>query len=183
MPRHKYLTTWSPLLAFFSVKLNFLKMALYGHFNAITSWEYSANMGPNKTRPLAVVAGSRNLAFAFFDMSVRTYSQFFIESSSPPAPAGWPLGGFNIWQPQWVGGGGSPKSRWKEQNQLICDIVTRGRGSTNPKMLRTYYIEASLLRKRRFREMEIVRRAAKKSSKDSQVISAVSGFKSKVLLL
>ena len=98
-------------------------MALYGHFNAITSWEYSANMGPNKTRPLAVVAGSRNLAFAFFDMSVRTYSQFFIESSSPPAPAGWPLGGFNIWQPQWVGGGGSPKSRWKEQGCMnyVCD--------------------------------------------------------------
>ena len=40
-----------------------------------------------------------------------------------------------------VGGGrGSPKSRRKEQNQLICDS-DKG-GSTNPKILRTAYIEA-----------------------------------------
>ena len=27
---------------------------------------------------------------------------------------------FHIWRPQWVGEGGSPKSRQKEQNRLIC---------------------------------------------------------------
>ena len=28
---------------------------------------------------------------------------------------------FHIWRPQWVGGWGSSKSRWKKQNKLICD--------------------------------------------------------------
>ena len=39
------------------------------------------------------------------------------------------------------GGGGSPKSRRKEQNQLICDSDKGGRGSKNPKMLRTSYMD------------------------------------------
>ena len=43
------------------------------------------------------------------------------------------LGGFHIWRPQWVGG--SPKSRRKEQNQLICDSDKGGRGS---KILRSH---------------------------------------------
>ena len=34
------------------------------------------------------------------------------------------------------GGRGSPKSRQKEQNQLICDS-DRGEGVKNPKFLRT----------------------------------------------
>ena len=36
--------------------------------------------------------------------------------------------GFHIWRPQWVGEGLSPKSRRKEQNQLICDSNNWGRG-------------------------------------------------------
>ena len=40
---------------------------------------------------------------------------------------------------QWAGGRVSPKSRQKEQNQLICDS---DRGSINPKILRTLYMEA-----------------------------------------
>ena len=41
-----------------------------------------------------------------------------------------------------VGGGrGSPKSRRKEQNQLICDSDKGGEGPKNPKILRTLYME------------------------------------------
>ena len=40
------------------------------------------------------------------------------------------------------GGRGYQKSRRKEHNQLICDSEKGGRGSTNPKILRTSYIEA-----------------------------------------
>ena len=42
------------------------------------------------------------------------------------------------------GGGGSPKSRQKEQNQLICDTDKRGEGVgvKNPKFLQTSYMEA-----------------------------------------
>ena len=36
----------------------------------------------------------------------------------------------------------SPKSRHKEKNQLICDSDKGGRGSKNPKILRTSYMEA-----------------------------------------
>ena len=49
-------------------------------------------------------------------------------------------GGFHIWRLQWKGGGGSPKSRRKEQNQQICDS-DRG-GPKNQKILRTSYVEA-----------------------------------------
>ena len=38
------------------------------------------------------------------------------------------LGSFHILRPQWMGGAGSPKSRRKEQNQLICDSDKRGGG-------------------------------------------------------
>ena len=41
------------------------------------------------------------------------------------------------------GGGGSPKSRGKEQNELICDS-DRGRGTKNLKFLRISYMEAQL---------------------------------------
>ena len=40
-----------------------------------------------------------------------------------------------------MGGEGSPKRRPKEQNQLICDS-DGGRGSKNPEILRTSYMEA-----------------------------------------
>ena len=36
------------------------------------------------------------------------------------------LGGSHIWRPQWVGWRGSPKNRWKKQNQLICDSIKGG---------------------------------------------------------
>ena len=39
------------------------------------------------------------------------------------------------------GGGGSPKRRHMVQNQLICDSDKGGRGSKNPKMLRTSYMD------------------------------------------
>ena len=37
------------------------------------------------------------------------------------------VGGFHIWRPKWVGEG-APKSRQKEQNQLICDSDKGGGG-------------------------------------------------------
>ena len=40
------------------------------------------------------------------------------------------------------GGGVSPKSRQKEENQLICDSDKGGGGQKNPKILRTSYMEA-----------------------------------------
>ena len=40
------------------------------------------------------------------------------------------------------GGRGSPKSRQKEQKQLICDSDKGERGSKNPKILWTSYMEA-----------------------------------------
>ena len=43
----------------------------------------------------------------------------------------YPGGGFHILRPQWMGGR-SPKSRRKEQNQLICD--RGGSWSKNPKI-------------------------------------------------
>ena len=53
----------------------------------------------------------------------------------------WPnftFGGFHIWCPKW--GRGAPKSRQKEQNQLIS-VCDRGRGSKKPYILRTSYME------------------------------------------
>ena len=49
----------------------------------------------------------------------------------------YPGGGFHILRPQWMGGR-SPKSRQKEQNQLICD---RG-GKLVKKSENTSYMEA-----------------------------------------
>ena len=52
------------------------------------------------------------------------------------------LGAILIWRPQWMGAGVPPKRRRKKQNQLICESDNGRRGSKNPKILRTSYMEA-----------------------------------------
>ena len=54
------------------------------------------------------------------------------------------------------GEGGSQKSRRKEPNQLICDS-DKGRGSKNPKILRTSYMEAPLLNRVHARALSLPR--------------------------
>ena len=71
--------------------------------------------------------------FSKFEGSPSHFSRKWQSNSS--------LGGLPYMTSAMGGGGGSPKSRQKEQNQMICDN-DKGEGVKNPKILRTSYMEA-----------------------------------------
>ena len=72
------------------------------------TWSYCPSVRP--ASPSASLPPSLRAACA-------RSSRSFVRSFVRLPPAAESKGGFHIWRPQWVGGRGSPKSRWKEQNQ------------------------------------------------------------------